>query len=156
MNANGDVIRLVEAFTVVGIELRTDNTEAMRTIPPFWGRFFGEEILARIPDRVDGDVYAVYTNFAHPGIDNEGTYSLVIGARVAEDTTVPEGMIAVGIPASARVQFAVDGNDPGRVGEAWATSWARTDLRKTYLADYEHYAADGTIAILVGVEGGAR
>lgn len=150
-----DDVRTVDGFEVVGIELRTDNAEAYRTIPPFWERFFGEGVLTRIPDRVDGDVYAVYTNFAHPGVDNEGTYSLVIGGRVVPGTVVPEGMVAVDVPASRRVRFPVEGNDPANVGDAWALSWARTDLRKTFLADYEHYASDGAVAIFVGVEGEA-
>lgn len=153
MNVNNRMDDVVndEGFTVVGIELRTSNDEAERTIPPFWGRFWQDNVLVQIPRRTSDEVYAVYTNFAHPGIDNEGVYSLVIGARVA-GAEVPDGMTSVIIPASRRIRFAVEDNDLAKVGLAWQHIWARTDLPTTYLADYEHYSADGTISILVGVE----
>ena len=54
-----------DAITVVGIELRTSNLEAMQTIPPHWARLGQEGVLERIAGRVDGDVLAVYTHFAH-------------------------------------------------------------------------------------------
>lgn len=140
-----------QALHVVGIELRTRNTEAMQTIPAHWQRFQAEGVMARIPARTSDDVFGVYTHFEHAGRDNEGLYSLVIGACVPADAEVPAGMVRVVVPASRRAVFPVDEGRPDRVGDAWQEIW-RTPLPKTFIADYEHYHADGRIEILIGVE----
>lgn len=141
-----------EAMTVVGIELRTTNQEAMQTIPPHWQRFGQEGVLDRISGRLDGDVLAVYTHFAHAGRDNTGLYSLVIGAQVAPDAPVPAGMVRVVVPASRRAIFPVLPASFDRVGPAWGAVWAQTTLPKTFVAEYERYAAHGDISISIGLE----
>ena len=47
---------LAQAITVIGIELRTTNLQAMQTIPPLWQRFAQEGVLAAIPQRLNDDV----------------------------------------------------------------------------------------------------
>lgn len=140
-----------DAITVVGIELRTSNLEALQTIPPHWQRFGQEGVLDRISGRVDGDVLAVYTHFAHAGRDNTGLYSLVIGAQVAPDAPVPAGMVRVVVPASRRAVFPVLPAHFDRVGLAWGAVWAQTTLPKTFVAEYERYGAQGDISISIGL-----
>jgi predicted transcriptional regulator YdeE len=140
-----------DAITVIGIELRTTNAEAMQTIPPLWQRFAQDAVQASIPGKVDGDVLAVYTHFEHAGLNNTGLYSLVIGAQVAPGTAVPAGMVRVVVPASRRAVFAVPANRFDLVGPAWQAVWAHTDLPKTFLAEYERYAAHGDISISMGL-----
>lgn len=140
------------AFSVVGLPLRTSNKVAFETIPPHWQRFGAEGVLARIEGRLDGDVFAVYTDFENTGRNNEGDYTLVVGARVAADATVPEGLVLTHVPASRRCVFDVAGGQPQQVGAAWGEVWARKDLRKTFRCDYEHYAAAGGIRLMIGVE----
>lgn len=140
-----------DALTVVGIELRTTNLEAMQTIPPHWARFANEGVLDRIGGRVDADVLAVYTHFAHAGRDNTGLYSLVIGAQVAPDAAVPPGMVRVVVPASPRAVFELPAHRPDLVGPAWHAVWAQTTLPKTFVAEYERYAANGSICISIGL-----
>ena len=144
-------VHQTHALHVIGIELRTHNGEAQQTIPPFWQRFSAEAPLQAIPHRLSSDVLAVYTHFAHAGVDNAGLYSLVIGAEVAPEAEVPAGMVRVVVPASQRALFAVPAGRHDQVGAAWQAIWERHDLRKTYIADYERYGADGTIGIYVGV-----
>jgi predicted transcriptional regulator YdeE len=140
------------AFSVLGLALRTSNAEGFETIPAHWQRFFGEGVPARLSSRLDDDLYAVYTDFEHSGRSNEGLYTLVIGARVAADCAVPHGLTRVHVPASRRCVFDVPAGAPQQVGEVWREIWARSDLRKTFISDYEHYRASGEIRILVGVE----
>ena len=143
---------LSQAIHVVGIELRTTNLEAMQTIPPHWARLAQEDVLAHIPDKLDDEVYAVYTHFENAGSNNVGIYSLVIGARVSASAEVPEGMVRVVIPASKRAVFEVE---PGRVdlvGAKWMEIWGNTELPKTFIAEYERYSADGKIAISIGLQ----
>ena len=141
-----------QAIHVIGIELRTSNDEAFNTIPAHWQRFTAEAIPARVPGKLSDDVYVVYTNFQNAGRDNQGIYSLVIGVAVPPAATPPAGFTRVVIPASARAVFPVEKGRFDRVGQAWQAIWQRGELKKTFIADYERYRADGTIDILVGVE----
>lgn len=141
-----------QAIHVIGIELRTRNDEAFRTIPGHWQRFTEEAVPAKVPGKLSDDVYAVYTNFQNAGRDNQGVYSLVIGVAAPAGAAVPAGFTRAVIPASPRAVFPVEKGRFDQVGEAWQAIWQRGDLGKTFIADYEHYRADGRIAILVGIE----
>lgn len=141
-----------QAIHVIGIELRTSNDQAFKTIPGHWQRFTQEAVPAKVPGKLSDDVYAVYTDFQNAGRDNQGVYSLVIGVAVPADAAVPEGCARAVIPASPRAVFPVEKGRFDQVGEAWQAIWQRRDLRKTFIADYEHYRADGRIDILVGIE----
>jgi predicted transcriptional regulator YdeE len=143
------------AVRIIGIELRTDNHEAMRTIPPHWQRFTEEGVLARIPGKLSDEVYAVYTHFENAGVNNEGVYSLIIGAPVSGTQAVPPGMSHAVLPASPRAVFPVPQGRFDQVGPAWQAVWQRDDLPKAYVADCERYRADGQIDILIGLRHGA-
>jgi len=142
----------IDGFDVIGIALRTSNDFADKTIPPFWGRFIGEGILQQIRGRVNDDIHAVYTKFAHPGIDNNGEYTFVIGAQVEPRQDAPDGMVKVTVPTSTRLCFPVSTGRPDLVGERWVEIWNRHDLAKTFIAEYERYAASGEIVISIGAE----
>lgn len=143
---------LADAITVVGIELRTDNTVAAQTIPPHWQRFGQENVLAAVKGKRGEDVFAVYTHFAHAGSNNTGLYSLVLGAAVSPDAPVPTGMVRVVVPASARAVFGVEKGRFDLVGAAWQAIWQRKDLAKTFIAEYEQYHANGDISVSIGLQ----
>lgn len=143
-----------QAIHVIGIELRTTNRDAAQTIPPHWQRFQAEGIAARIPGRTDDAVLAVYTHFQDAGRSNEGLYSLILGAATDPATDVPAGMVRAVLPVSQRAVFPVEAGRFDLVGPAWQAIWARTELRKTFIADYERYAADGSITIGIGLHNG--
>ncbi|MEY4562261.1 MAG: hypothetical protein RLZZ618_1538 [Pseudomonadota bacterium] len=144
-------IQNVPAFRVIGLPLRTSNAEASHTIGPHWQRFSQEGVLSRIPGKLSDEVFAVYTHFEHEGVDNNGLYTLVIGAAVPAETDVPEGLIAVTLPASARMVFEVERGRVDLVGAAWERIWNVNERQKTFVADYERFQADGQIDIFVGV-----
>lgn len=146
-----EIRQQAQALHVIGIELRTSNAQAAQTIPAHWQRFAQEGVLAAIPGRASDDVYAVYTHFENAGRGNDGLYSLVIGALAPAGADVPGGMVRVVVPASRRAVFPVAKGRFDLVGAAWQAIW-QTELPKTFIADYEHYRADGRIEILVGVE----
>ena len=152
MGAPVDETVHTNAFTVVGIELRTSNAQAMETIPAFWQRFQDEAVMEQIPNKLSDDIYAVYTNFEHQGVDNEGTYSLVIGAEIADPSHAPAALKVVEVPSATRMVFRVPGDKPENVADTWIKIWGMSDLGNTYIADYERYSAEsGSIAIYVGV-----
>ena len=140
-----------EPLLVIGIELRTSNDEAARTIPGHWRRFSEQRVPASIPQRAGEDVIAVYTHFEHEGIDNRGRYSLVIGCPVQGRPEVPPGMVSVFVAPSRRARLPVERGRPDLVGAAWQHAWTLHDLPKTYLADYERYGPDGSIELCIGV-----
>ncbi len=140
-----------DALHIIGIELRTRNLDAARTIPPFWQRVHADRVLEQLSGRLSGDVYAVYTHFEHAGVNNEGLYSLVIGAAMPAQAEVPPGMVRVVAPAGRRAVFEVAPARPDRVGAAWARIWEHSELPKSYVADYERYGPDGQIDIWIGL-----
>jgi len=145
------IVHQEQALHIAGIELRTTNQEAFETIPRHWQRFSEEGVFTCIPGRLSDEVYAVYTNFENAGRNNEGLYSLVIGARVSPDAALPQDLARMVAPAARRAVFPVERGRFDLVGAAWQAIWARHDLEKTYIADYERYGADGTIDIFIGI-----
>ncbi|WP_102193844.1 GyrI-like domain-containing protein [Microbacterium aurantiacum] len=138
-----------EQFTIVGLPLRTNNREAASAIPPHWESFVQADVAGSTG--AGGDVYAVYADHEHAGVDNLGDYTLVIGHRVPDGTVPPEGLAAVVVPRSDREIVELEPGRPDLVGEAWQRIWAREDLDLSYLADFERYAADGGIEISPGL-----
>ena len=150
-SAPAHTIEHTEPTTVIGLELRTSNAEAFRTIPPHWQRFTAEKVLARITPRLSDSVFAAYTRFEHEGRDNEGSYSLVIGAAVPPGTPVPEGLTRIEMPAQRCAVFEVERGRHDRVGDAWRMIWQQADLPKSYRCEHERYDPDGRIRIYVGL-----
>src|SRR5271156_4119301 len=50
------------AILVIGINCRTSNAPEAgpQDIPKLWGRFYGEDIISRIPNKVSNEVIALY------------------------------------------------------------------------------------------------
>lgn len=149
------IVEQDKAIRIIGIELRTSNAEAMQTIPPHWQRFTEENVLARIPGKCSDEVFAVYTHFENAGVNNQGIYSLIIGAPVSSAEPVPSGMVHAVLPAGPRAVFPVPHGRFDQVGPAWLEVWQRDDLPKTFVAECERYRADGQIDILIGLRHGA-
>lgn len=150
-----------DSFTVIGIEVRTDNREAATVIPRQWTRFFREGLAGKIPDRTDSDFVVVYSNYAG---DHNGDYDYLLGARVKDGTAAPEGMVVKMVP---KARYAVLTTDQGPVGkvvsEKWREVWSleHSDAlggKRTYKADFELYdqrARDpnnSQVDIYIGIE----
>lgn len=140
-----------QSLTIIGIELRTSNDVAFTEIPLHWKNFIEKAVPQHVAEKLSDDIYAVYTNFANVGTNNEGVYSFIIGVPVAAGSDVPEGMVSVVIPEANYKVFGVPGNDPSRVGEAWKEIWSLTGLAKSFVCDYERYGSNGEVDIFVGV-----
>jgi predicted transcriptional regulator YdeE len=136
---------------ILGLALRTSNERAFDEIPRHWQRFHSEWGSRGVPGHVGGDLFAVYTDFPHAGIDNRGEYTLVIGAQIAADAAQPPGLVAVLIPAGRYALFDVARGHPERVGDRWRDVWADGTIDKSFRCDYERYRANGDIAIHVGI-----
>ena len=131
-------------FTVAGIAVRTSNATEMvdkGQIGRCWARLFQENVLAKIPNKVDSSIVAVYTDYVS---DKRGEYTYVLGARVSSAAELPEGMVAKKIPAGRYAVFTTEkGPGPKVVPAAWMsikslpTSAVGGD--RVYRADFEIY-----------------
>jgi len=132
------------AFTVIGIAARTSNARELTPkgiIGKQWGRLMQEGLLAKIPNKADQDIVAVYTDYAS---DHHGEYTYILGARVNSDTDVPAGMLAKKLPAG---KFAVFTSEKGAAAKVVAEAWTKINslphsavgADRVYRADYEIY-----------------
>jgi predicted transcriptional regulator YdeE len=154
----------VKEFSLIGIQARTNNAKEMTSdgvIPRQWNKFFTEGILARIPNKVDPTIYAVYSDYAS---DRNGDYTFFIGAKVIDTSAVPAGMVANKVPAG---RFAVVTSAKGPlqnvVPQAWQQIWtleekAQLGGSRSYKADFEIYdqrsrdPQDSQVDIYVGIK----
>lgn len=135
---------------LVGIAARTRNSEELDgrgKIPALWQRFFQENIAARIPgQKRPGEIVAAYTEFES---DENGPYTIVIGAEVEISSPVPEGMTCVEIPPSRYRVVSTERGKLSEIGiETWMKIWNEPQLKsgRTYKADLEIYGADAADA----------
>jgi predicted transcriptional regulator YdeE len=134
----------VKPFQVVGISVSTNNAKEAgpdAVIGKQWQRFYGDHLLDKIPDRIDQDVLAVYTDYAS---DANGQYTFILGARVkpVPVPVLPEGMIVKAIPGG---RYAVFTSEQGPVVkvvvDTWKQIWSyyqsEQNGKRAYKADFE-------------------
>lgn len=125
------------SMTVVGIECRTSNAPEAGPydIPKHWEKFFLENVMDLIPNKVSGEVIALYCDYEG---DHTLPYSLVIGCEVRLPCAIPEKMVAKTVPAGTYAQFRAIGEHPQSLIETWGKIW-ETELDRTFTGDYELY-----------------
>lgn len=128
---------------IVGIEVRTQHTHAMKDIPALWQRFGTGEVFAKVAGlQQDPYIYAVYCDYVS---DFTGPYTLVLGLAVAEGVTV-SGLRSITIAAGKYAERAVDGNPAEVINSAWHfinDAWTEKHSR-LYGTDFECYDAAST------------
>jgi predicted transcriptional regulator YdeE len=131
-------------FTVIGVAARTNNAReatADGVIGKQWARFMQDSVLAKIPNKLDHSVVAVYTDYAS---DHTGDYTFILGAKVSSATDVPPGMVAKTIPAGRYAVFTSEkGAGPTVVPELWmkinSLPKSASGGDRVYRADFEIY-----------------
>lgn len=128
----------LDHFYLIGIEVRTTNEQnkAANDIPLLWERFWQEDVLNRIPNRVCTAVYSMYTNYEG---DHTMPYTTIIGCEVSDLSDIPEGMIGHSVDASNYTKVTATGDlTQGLVINEWIKIWNQNWDRK-YTADFEVY-----------------
>ncbi len=128
----------MEGFYVTGITVRTNNTSgaAAKDIPALWQRFFEEQISDRIPHKLDGALYCVYTDYEG---DYTGDYTTLLGCRTGSLADIPEGMTGLKIAAGCYTCFEAKGKMADNfVFRKWEAIW-QSDLARAYTTDFEVY-----------------
>lgn len=131
-------IKKIEAFTVVGITVRTtnENWQSAQDIPALWHKFLTENITDRIPGKIDDTVYCIYTDYEK---DYTRPYTTLLGCRVQNMDTIPEGLTGMSFAGGQYQQFTAKGKMmEGIVFEEWKKIW-NSAISRIYTADFEIY-----------------
>lgn len=126
-----------DAFKIIGIEIRTSNQTALIDLSKLWGKFFAENIKDRIPNKVDSDYLAVYTDYEG---NHTKPYSCILCCEVNSLDTIPAGMVGKTILFAKYEVFTAAGKMPDKIFETWQYIWnSDIETRRTYIADFENY-----------------
>lgn len=152
----------VDSFNVIGIESRTTNAQEASdsAIGKLWGRLATEDLLSRIPHRVDTHIVAVYSDYES---DKDGPYTYTLGAKVSSTHDVPAGMVSKKVLSGDYAMFTAQGGPPPQMTvDLWKRIWSLEKpgpLHRAYKTDFEvHYNGleahppDTHIDIYIGVQ----
>jgi len=133
----------IESFQIIGIATRTTNSEEMGShgkIPRLWEKFYKDQIVSKIPNKIDHDIVAIYYNYES---DASGAYSVLIGQKVHANTEAPIGMVALNVPLGTYSKHnSLIGKMPMIVVDTWKKIWELTEkgvLQRKYTFDFELY-----------------
>ncbi|MDR0193861.1 MAG: GyrI-like domain-containing protein [Myroides sp.] len=128
----------VNQFHLIGIAVRTTNEQnkAANDIPMLWDRFFKEDVINQIPNKVCTAVYSLYTNYEG---DHTMPYTTIIGCEVADLSVIPEGMVGQTFEGGTYRKITTKGDlTQGLIIKEWEKIWSENWDRK-YTADFEVY-----------------
>lgn len=109
-------------FTVVGLSVRTSRDKEANgsgQIPQLWQQAMQDGSLQSIPNRADGETIALYTDYSGPDNDE---YTYVLGVKVTAADKIPDGMVAVKVPAG---KYAVVASETGSLPQVIPQLWQR-------------------------------
>ena len=147
----------MKEFKVIGISIRTtnENGKAARDIPQLWNKFMTENIMEKIPNKVNGNIYSIYTEYEG---DYMKPYTTILACEVSSFDEVPEGMVAKTIKGGNFKQYVAKGNlDEGIIYNTWLKIW-EDKIDRAYTADFEVFSSkaqnreNAEIDIFVGVK----
>lgn len=147
----------LKPFNFIGIAVRTsnENAQANNDIGTLWDRFKQENIWEAIPNKLESEVYSMYTDYEG---DHTKPYTTIIGCKVENLDTIPEGMTGKLLDGGAYVKITAKGDlTKGLIINEWHKIWAM-DLDRTYTADFEVYGSkaqnpvDAAVDIFISVK----
>jgi predicted transcriptional regulator YdeE len=129
--------QVIQEFKIIGITTRTTNKDGQAAIDieALWEKFWGEKIQEKIPNKINDDIYAVYTGYES---DYTGAYTTIIGSAVSSFENIPEGFTGITIEETSYQRFVSKGKMPEAVVKTWMEIWGNEELnkRRSYKADF--------------------
>lgn len=134
------LLEKIPEFYIIGISTRTRNSEGQsaKDIEALWQKFVERNIQHRIPNKVNSDIYAVYTAYES---DHRGEYTTIIGAKVSSLEDVPEDMVGLTVKDHSYLKITSKGVMPAAIGNTWLAIWSDKDLdaKRAYQVDFTIY-----------------
>lgn len=128
----------IKQFKIIGISVRTtnENNQAMSDISILWNKFLSENLIEKIPNKLDSEIYCLYTEYEK---DHTKPYITILGCKVENLDQIPEGMIGKNFEGGKYQRLIAKGDiTKGAVVQEWLKIW-NSDLKRTYTADFEVY-----------------
>ena len=127
----------MDAFKIIGISVRTINKDghSKRDIGNLWNRWFAEALSDTIPNKVNGKIINMYTNYDS---DEHDYYTTILGHSVNSLGKVPNGMVGLEMPTSNYKEFISEGILPTCVLNTWEQIW-NSEIDRKYSADFDVY-----------------
>jgi len=128
----------LDEIIVVGIATRTTNekNKATKDIKALWDKFYMDRVMYTISQKTDESVITLYTSYEK---DHTKPYTVVLGYKVDNIDTLPQGMVYATIPKSKYAVFHIKGeNIVNELIKIWKYIW-NSDLQRTYTGDFEVY-----------------
>ncbi len=126
----------IEPFHIIGISIRTtnENGQASKEIAELWNTFMSENVLTKIPSKVDNEIYSLYTDYES---DHTKPYTTILGCKVENLNSIPNGMIGRSFEGGTYVKTTAKGDlMKGLVVDQWSKIF-EMELDRTYNADFE-------------------
>src|SRR3974377_552075 len=117
-------ITTLPSFHLIGLPLRTtnENNQSMKDIGANWQRFYSENVISKIPNKVDDDgaggstsVLGLYTDYEG---DYTKPYTLIIGCKVSSSHAITQShgmtkiLVSRTIPETKYAVFTAKGKMP--------------------------------------------
>lgn len=131
-------IETLEKFYVIGISVRTtnENGKAGIDIPELCNKFMSENLIEKIPNRIDDSLYCIYTEYEK---DNTKPYTTILGCKVSSLDNIPGEMVGKTFNTEKYRKFTAKGNIlQGSVFREWTKIW-NTKINRKYSYDFEIY-----------------
>lgn len=136
-----------DGFQVIGLGLKLESGNQPEKIGQLWQKFFQSDTVGKIPGKVNENLIGLYTDYEG---DQTAGMTVVVGAPVLSSEAAPEGMVKKAISGGNFALFRAEKRED--IGKVWHQIW-QTDLKRTFVADYEVYKMDGSpIEIYIGIE----
>jgi predicted transcriptional regulator YdeE len=147
----------IRPFKIIGISIRTTNKngQASKEIAELWGKFMSENILTKIPNKVDNEIYSLYTDYES---DHTKPYTAVLGCKVENLENIPNGMVGKSFDGGTYIKTTAKGDlMEGLVVNQWSKIF-EMELNRTYDADFEIFGekaqnpSDAEVDFYVGIK----
>ena len=147
----------IEPFNIIGISIRTtnENGQASKEIAELWGKFMSESILEKIPNKVDNEIYSLYTDYES---DHTKPYTAILGCKVENLDNIPSGMIGKSFSGGTYTKTTAKGDlMQGLVVNQWSKIF-EMELDRAYDADFEIFGekaqnpSDAEVDFYVGIK----
>lgn len=148
----------IEPFKIIGISIRTtnENGQASQEIAELWQRFMSEDVISKIPNKIDNSVYSLYTEYES---DHTKPYTAILGCKVENLDNVPNGMVGKSFDGGTYSKTTAKGDlMQGLVVNQWSKIF-EMELDRTYDADFEIFGekaqnpANAEVDFYVGIKG---